>query len=189
MHEADFEKQKQSTLSKRDKSKKGCVDEEIKPLIDLINSNHNFYTTSSCSGRIALIAKKSEKKIDAEWLFISHNPIAIKDIEGSLTNLPSEQVWFKQESCIIHACARTLEDANKLVYIAKLCGFKRSCITSAGKRILVEVSSTESIETIIADNGTLLITKEYLNKLVEEANKKMYKNKTKIEKLFDRLRC
>ena len=37
-----------------DKSPKGCVDEPIRPLVDLINHHPSFSTLSSCSGRIAL---------------------------------------------------------------------------------------------------------------------------------------
>jgi len=38
----------------KDKSPKGSVDEEIRSIIDLINSHPSFVTLSSCSGRIAL---------------------------------------------------------------------------------------------------------------------------------------
>jgi len=51
-----FQKHKKDFLNKKDKSKKGSIDGEIKKLVDKINSLENYYTTSSCSGRI-LIAK------------------------------------------------------------------------------------------------------------------------------------
>ncbi|CBZ54144.1 conserved hypothetical protein [Neospora caninum Liverpool] len=40
---------------RRDKSKKGSVDEEIRPLLDAVNSLKNFYTASSCAGRVLLV--------------------------------------------------------------------------------------------------------------------------------------
>ena len=45
-----FETDKKTALTKIDKSKKGQIDEQIKPLCDLINSSVDYYTTSSCSG-------------------------------------------------------------------------------------------------------------------------------------------
>ncbi len=50
-----FQKEKQDFLSKKGKSRKGGIDKEIRPLVDLINSFGEYYTTSSCSGRILLI--------------------------------------------------------------------------------------------------------------------------------------
>lgn len=58
----NFSKQKQESLTKIDNSKKGSIDVDIKELVDLINKNPDYYTTSSCSGRIVVLSKKSEKK-------------------------------------------------------------------------------------------------------------------------------
>ncbi len=66
----NFEKEKKDCLSKIDKSKKGSIDKKIKELVDLINSLKDYYTTSSCSGRILLIKRpKSGKKCDVDFLF------------------------------------------------------------------------------------------------------------------------
>ncbi|MBW2966012.1 hypothetical protein KY342_02835, partial [Candidatus Woesearchaeota archaeon] len=50
-----FENQKKTFLKKIDKSKKGGIDKEIIPLVNKINNSRNYYTTSSCSGRIVLL--------------------------------------------------------------------------------------------------------------------------------------
>ena len=70
-----FESNKKTILSKIDKSKKGEIDKPIKKLIILINKSKNYYTTSSCSGRIVLLAKKSGEKKGSKWLFSSHKKI------------------------------------------------------------------------------------------------------------------
>ena len=44
-----FTKEKSDFLRKKDKSKKGCVDEDIKEIVGLINSKKYYYTTSSCA--------------------------------------------------------------------------------------------------------------------------------------------
>lgn len=182
-----FEEEKQNVLSRVDKSKKGSIDEDVKDLVNLINSKDNYYTTSSCSGRIMLMCRKSTKKKDASWLFCSHSKIDYEDIKKSLSNLPEEKVWFKQEPAILHVCCRTIDDAHVLVDKARFCGFKRTGIQSARKKINVEIGSSEIINAIIAQDGKLLITEEYLKVLIKEANKKMEKNKEKVDRLYEKM--
>ena len=40
------------------------------------------------------------------------------------------------------------------------------------------------METIIAKDGKLLVSEGYLKELVKEANKKLLRNKNKIDELF-----
>jgi tRNA wybutosine-synthesizing protein 3 len=51
----------QALLSLREAIKKGLADEEILPLLELINSKEGWVTSSSCAGRIVLIRKAGEK--------------------------------------------------------------------------------------------------------------------------------
>lgn len=50
-----FSQWKKQCLNKLDLSKKGSVDEDIQPIVSLLNSCEEYFTTSSCSGRIILI--------------------------------------------------------------------------------------------------------------------------------------
>lgn len=179
-----FENQKKTFLAKLDKSKKGSIDKEIRPLVDLINKNPNYYTTSSCSGRIVLLSKKSEKKQEAEWLLISHKSIDLSAVKKALSNIPENEVWFRFEPLITHVAARTIEDAQKLIDNARAVGFKRSGIQSTRKKIVIEIASTEIIDAIIADKGKLLVDEDYLKILIEKANKKIEKNKNKIKRFY-----
>lgn len=183
-----FQNNKKNTLLKIDKSKKGSVDKEIKELIKFINSHSNYYTTSSCSGRIMLIGKNSYKKHDNIFIFQSHKNITLKEIRPSIKILPSYPIWFKQEPAILHICCKTIEDAQRLVDIARFCGFKRTGIQSTRKKINVEIGSSEFIDTIISDNEELLITEEYLNVLIIEANKKMDANNNKLIKFYKEIK-
>lgn len=178
-----FETSKKTFLSKIDKSKKGSIDKEIKSLVKKINKSPNYYTTSSCSGRIVLLAKKSEKKQDAKWLFVSHKKTNLKEVKNALKKLPIYPVWFRFEPLIMHVAAKTIEDAQRLVNIARAVGFKRSGIQSTKKKITVEIASTEIIDAIIADKGELFVDEDYLEILIKEANKKIERNKKKIKKL------
>ena len=59
---AAFNKQKESCLSQVDLSKKGSIDDQIIDLVQYINAQENFFTTSSCSGRISVFSEVSEIK-------------------------------------------------------------------------------------------------------------------------------
>lgn len=50
-----FLQYKKQCMSKIDLSKKGSVDEDISDVVAFINDSDNYFTTSSCSGRITLI--------------------------------------------------------------------------------------------------------------------------------------
>ena len=53
--ENTFGQWKKLCLNKIDFSKKGSVDEDISHVVALLNSSKNYFTTSSCSGRIILV--------------------------------------------------------------------------------------------------------------------------------------
>jgi tRNA wybutosine-synthesizing protein 3 len=180
-----FEQQKQHQLSKGDMSKKGFIDEEIKFLVEKLNKMPEFYTTSSCAGRALLLEKKSAKKFDIDWIYSDHGGANLKKIKKVLENPPKNPVWLKQESAILHICCKDEAIAAKLLVVCKHSGFKHSGILSLGKRIIVQVLSSESLETIIADKGEVLVDDNYIKILVGEANKKMKQNKERIKRLYD----
>jgi tRNA(Phe) wybutosine-synthesizing methylase Tyw3 len=57
-------------------------------------------------------------------------------------------------------------------------GFKKSCLISFNKW-LIEINDTGKMETIV-DNS---LSYEYIERLVEEANKRLEKTKNNIKKL------
>jgi len=183
-----FDKQKKDCLSRKDKSKKKTIDKDIKPLIDFLNSHKDYYTTSSCSGRILLIEKRTDKKQDARFAFAEHKKADFKLIKKSLKKICKNDIWLKQESIIMHVCCRNLEGAKKLLKIVRDLGIKRAGIIRIGKRIIIEIIGTEAMETIIARNGKMLIDEDYLKILVKEANKKLERNKKKIRELYKRIK-
>jgi len=177
---------KQNALSKKDLSFKGCIDKRIKPLINLINSKNNYYTSSSCSGRILLLRLAEEDvKKESEWLFVSHEKIDASDIICALKNLPKEEIWFKMEPIILHICCKTVNDAAEVVDKANKVGLKHSGINSLRKKIVVEIYGNERIETIIANHKKLLVDETYLKSLAEIANKKLELTHRKIEQLHN----
>ncbi len=183
-----FDNEKKNCLAKIDKSNKQSIDEDIRPLIELINSHKDYYTTSSCSGRILLIEKKTENKQDARFKFAEHNKAEFEAIRQSLEHIPNNDIWLRQESIIIHVCCRHLEAAEKLLKTVRDIGIKRAGIININKRIMLEIIGTEAMETIIAREGNMLIEEGYLKTIVAEANKKLGRNQEKINGIYHELK-
>ena len=63
---------------------------------------------------------------------------------------------------------------------------KSGIISIRKDKIIMELISTEKIETIISKNGKLLIDENYFSVLVKEGNKKLENTWEKIKKLYDK---
>ena len=185
----NFDNEKRQCLEKIDNSKKQSVDSGIRKIVDLLNSHENYYTTSSCSGRVMLIEKPENcAKQDACWIYSSHDSADFCGIKKALEHPSKDDVWLMQESAILHACCRTLEDAQKLLSIARETGLKRSGMITFHNRVMVEIMSTEKIETIAAKGGKAVVDDAYLKILAEAANKGLEKNRKRIEELYRNLK-
>lgn len=183
-----FKQQKSSMLEKLykpDNSKKGDVDQKIIPLIDLINKTENYYTTSSCAGRICLFVEPdSWKKDEAEWHFVTHELTSWDEIKEYLENLPDATIWFRMEGAIIHVVARTEGDANKFLETCRSSGFKRSGMISTSKRIVIEAVDSHRIDVPIAVKGDLIVQENFIKFLIKKANKQLEETWKGIDKLF-----
>jgi tRNA wybutosine-synthesizing protein 3 len=167
---------KKNQLNKLDKSIKQGWDVRIKKLCDKINLADNYYTTSSCSGRIMLITDCKEKRDDL-FIAVWHENIPFEKIRTELDKLivlkPKKLIYFKQEPCILHVACKTLEDAQKIHDLAKFSGWKRCGIISSKKRFVVELNATQRIEFPIFYSGKTLASEEFLKFALDEANKKL----------------
>jgi tRNA wybutosine-synthesizing protein 3 len=184
----DFEEQKKEYLDalyKPDNSKKGSVDEYVKPLIDLINIHPDYYTTSSCSGRIVLFTCEDyTKKYTANWIFVSHKEVSYEEMVPFLVDLPQTDVWFRQESFIFHVCAKDFESAQKFLVFAQANGYKHTGIIGSKKRFIIEILGVERIASPIAVHGELIVDEVYLKTTLELANE----NLGRVHKGIDRFK-
>jgi tRNA wybutosine-synthesizing protein 3 len=181
MNKDNFQQRKQDILSKIDKSSKKSWDKKIEGLCEKINSLENYYTTSSCAGRIVLIIDK-EMKSPGLFRFVSHDEINFEELKKELEEL-NENLKFKSEPCILHVACNSLENAQKFLDKAKLSGWKRSGIISSEKRFIVEMNGTEKLEFPIIENKRILVDDEFLKIVVEKSNENLKKSWEKIEKL------
>ncbi|XP_051021759.1 tRNA wybutosine-synthesizing protein 3 homolog isoform X3 [Acomys russatus] len=159
---AEFGRWKTQSLSKADLSRKGSVDEGAVEVVELLNSRDEFFTTSSCAGRILLL-----------------------DGMAALNGTTSDAV-LKFEPFILHVQCRTLQDAQLLHSVAVDSGFRNSGIT-VGKRgkTMLAVRSTHGLEVPLSHKGKLMVTEEYIEFLLTIANKKMEENKKRIGRFYN----
>ena len=182
-----FDKRRADCLGKLDKSNIWFWDEKIKGLCEKINKRKEFYTTSSCAGRIVLL-KQEDKKGENRFVFRTHNKTTFNELKDELDKIREKGqekgiIYFKQEACILHVACRDLGDAQELLKKAKLSGWKKSGIMNIGERIMLEMMSTEAIIFPIMDKGRIIINDEFLRLIVKEANLKLEKSWEKIQKL------
>ncbi len=179
----NFEKQKRDILSKGDKSSIGGWDKRIKTLCDKINKKKNFYTTSSCSGRIVVIVER-DKKGPGVFQAVFHEKLDYNDF---WKYLPKEHakldLKFKQEPAILHVACKDLDSALHLLKKAQLAGFKRSGIISSKNRFVCELLSTEKLELPFAKKGKILLDENYLKILLKKANDNLVRTWKKIRSL------
>jgi tRNA wybutosine-synthesizing protein 3 len=180
-----FEKRKKDFLAKDDKSSIGSWDKPIVPLCNKLNKNKDYYSLSSCSGRVVLLRNVKEKK-HGLFVFRSHEKISLREISNAIEKAKSvkEGVLFKQEPGILHVACRDLVSAKKLLVKANLAGWKHSGIIAiSDNRIVVELNVSESLAFPVVDSGKVLVDDGFLKILVRESNARLSGVWKKINKL------
>lgn len=189
--EREFIENKTNALKKFKKAlDEKKVDKGISPILNIINKSENYYTSSSCFGRIVLLEiPEIGNKKEAEFLGKWHRKIRVNELLSSLKNAKKGQLWILTQSPIIHIGAKTNIAAEKILKTAISCGFKNSGIKSIGKKIIVEICSTERLDSPIGIDGVILCKKEHLslltdisNNIIEKSTLKLYKLKEKLKK-------
>lgn len=184
-----FAKRKADVLSKRDKSFIGKWDSRIAELCEKINSFDCYYTTSSCSGRIAVMIDK-DKKEHGLFIKVYHELLEFYKLKKDLDETAGkykELIKFKLESCALHVACCNLKSAQRLVDLAWRAGWKKSGIITTGKRFVIELTSTEKLEFPAVYNKKVLVDDDFLRIAVKRANDKLEKAWEKIEKLCELL--
>lgn len=162
----------------------GRMDLDFVKLCDYIASTKNYFTSSSCAGRIALISlgeaeEKSESAFYRKW----HRKVKAKEILEAVKEFKGEVLWLKQEPFILHIGTNTLENARKVLEFCERAGIKRAGIKAAKEgRFIIEMLGTQNITAPIKE-GKNFAGEDYLKYLVKKANEKFDKNRQLIRKM------
>jgi len=188
--EKEFLKSKENAIESLRKAKiDDKVDRKILFILDLINNSGEFYTSSSCAGRIVLLQIPGiGDKRNAKFVGIWHRTIKSKEILSALKEAKSGLLWILAQPPIIHISAKSRAAADKLVKIANASGFKNSAFKSDNNNIVVEICSTERLDAPIGEDGILFCNKDYLNLLVKIANEVILKSNLKLKRFESELK-
>ena len=164
----------------------GKVDIEIVDIINKINQTDDYYTTSTCSGRVQLIDIASIEEMNGERLINSHSEISSDEIINlKFVNF----LLLLSEPPIFHIVAKDEVTAKKILLIGQSCGFKRTGIRSIkNKRYTVEILSTEFLKIPLGKDGIFWIKEEKIGELVVFVNDVLKRGKKKLEKLRKELK-
>ncbi len=179
-------------LKKYRKAKEeGLVDEDIIPLLEIINSSEEYYTTSSCSGRIGVMQiPEIGNKVQCVFLGKWHREVSYDEIVESIKNYKSGYLFLIVQSAIIHVVAKDIDSANVLLKIAFESGFKYSSIKGISNNgVLVEILSTENLNIPLGKNGNLIVDEEYIRFSTDMANMTLRRIKQKLQKLERKISC
>ena len=186
MKQDNFEQQKRRQLGMKDNSNIGKWDSKISGLCGKINASKEYYTTSSCAGRVVLI-RQAEKKQSDLFLFRSHEKVSFsqlkRELDKAIKNNKLDLIYFRLEPCILHVACASLASAQVLLDLAKLAGWKNSGIMASTNRIVLEMRSTEHMELPIIFRGKIVVDENFLKILASESNRKLSRTWKKVKKL------
>jgi tRNA wybutosine-synthesizing protein 3 len=104
-----FLNSKEKALNKLNKAcYENKLDEDIKEIIELINFNKNYFTSSSCAGRIVIIelpriGDKKRANFLAKW----HREIQYGEAIKAIKSGKSGMIWLLAQSPILHVICRS----------------------------------------------------------------------------------
>ncbi|MCK4967452.1 MAG: hypothetical protein KAS12_00225 [Candidatus Aenigmarchaeota archaeon] len=174
-----FENKKKVSLARLDKAKdENLVDKDIMPLVDLINNHPNYYTTSSCLGRIVVAeSPENDRKQEYVWLGKWHRKVNLDEVTNAIQKHEKNILWFRMDPLILHICCDTIDNADLLLKCAKTAGLKRSGIVQVNPRIMVEILGVDNVCAPILSK----IDDMQLETLVTVSNTRIDKNLKKLE--------
>jgi len=181
-----FEEQKKRAL---ERLRIRGADEEVKGILEKINRRDGFFTTSSCSGRIALIwlpeiGAKQEARFIGKWHRRVRKAEVLEAMSDATPHIKGE-VWLIAQSPILHVACRSLEKATALLRIAIESGFKYSGIKAIAKddgKVMVELMSTERMDVPLASDDVMFCSEEYLDFILPKANFMLERGKAKLKR-------
>ena len=208
----NFDVSKRNALGKLDKSPKGSLDAPIAPLVHEINAHADYVTTSTCSGRAALVATSPNPQRGfrgSRWLLVEHRTVTAAEVQAQLdaglaaiaaeaadggpsdAPPPPPLVCFKLEPAILHVQCRDVDAAKRLLQAALAAGFRESgLVLSNSEKVMLAIRTTaNSLELPLHLGGRQLVVGDALDALVAHANGRFDANTQRIDALHKEFRA
>ncbi len=158
------------------------IDPLMIPISNYLAGTKDYFTTSTCSGRITLMdLEKNEKKREGAFHRKWHRKVKLPEVwKGIEASTHTGNLWLKQDAFVYVIGTRNLEHAKKIIAVCQKAGIKRYGIHHFEEgKVLLEIFGTQSMSIPITDGKKLLVEKEYVKKLIQIANRKWDENEKK----------
>ncbi|MFB6471106.1 MAG: hypothetical protein TU36_007760 [Vulcanisaeta sp. AZ3] len=172
-----------------EEGKNDRVDFDIYDFLLAFNKSlSDYYTTSSCSGRIAIAKapRLSYSKGSSLFKFVVkwHRPVTYSEVINVLSGI-NGNAWLLVRAPIMHFVTRDLEGALLILRLAREAGFKHSGIYSVTRDgVVVEVQGEDRFEVPIMINGEPIIPTESLRRIIDTANETLMFGKFRLAHLI-----
>lgn len=188
-----FDSKKEIALNKLSQAiSENKVDLGVLALVHLINSFSNYYTTSSCAGRIVILSKDNFRgKYSATFIFKKHSAVTFGEIKQIFLNdkpINYTLLYLNVEPPTIHIASRSLTDAIAIHQLALTSRLGYSMFKTVKKTIIVEVRGTGLLQIPIGRNNELLISDSYLKFLLNHANEILIQEQERLIKFQELLK-
>ena len=157
------------------------VDEKIVFLLEKINALSDYYTTSSCFGRI-VVAESTPDNKKREYRFLGkwHRCVDFSDLGPAIDEYSKDILFFRVDPVILHVGCRDMDSASRLLKICQKTGLKRSGMYQIKPRIIVEIIGVDALFVPLGREGRVMVDDEYVEFLCEIGNEKFRNNEKKI---------
>ncbi len=166
----------------------GRVDKDILELLMLINSHENYYSLSSCSGRVQIIEGKSysdRKNIKSIAKF--HYGVDKHELIKAIENIEGDFAWISLQPPIVHIACKSFDDALKILKEARGSGFKHSGIISRNPdRVVVELNSSNRLDIPLKYEGKFIVNLNEIDTLIKILEENLKAAKLSINKLMSK---
>ncbi len=161
----------------------GLVDPDMIDLLVSMNSCSKYVTSSSCSGRIAVIAAeepgdKLRGGVVARW----HRRVGLDELLHALRLASTRHVWVSVQPPMLNVYVCNFETALEAVRVFHRAGFKYASVRPTGSGYpLVQIMSTERIDVPVIYNGRVVVNLD--ESLVRLLNEFLALGKAKLDRM------
>ena len=185
-----FKLRKKNAMNKLSMAKsEHLVDVAMYDILDALNAHPDLFTTSSCSGRIQLIAVPDVGRKDTivmrhRW----HHELNFEELEEIINTSEINEdavVILQAQSPILHLGCRTMEMAMEIRNLAQGLGWKYCSLMGGNDdRWMVEILSSYRMDFALFRQGVSAIPdRDWLRFVTKEANKVFMKGQEKLSSL------
>ncbi len=181
----DFDARKRAFLDRLAReAAQGRVDWDLVEFLSAVNGHEHVYTTSSCSGRIAVAEAHSlsYSKGPGRFRFVAkwHRPVTLPEVARAVSGL--RNAWLLVRGPILHFVARDGRWAAAIIGAARHSGFKRTCVVSVGRHgTVIEVVGDDRLDMPLVLDGEEVAV---LGAAVDVANEVLLYAKLRLARLI-----